>query len=386
MSANSGPIRVGPYMVATDFGARGDGTTDDTDALRAAIAGASGASAPTGNVVYLPAGAYKLSASLEVPPGVCLQGSGWNTPGAQANTFAGSWLFAPAGANFSPVVLSGSGSAVRNLAFNVRDQPLSVPVPPAEPMIRVTANNVLIEDVCLYNPFAGVLIAGGAQAALRRIWGQPLRYGIAVDHSQDVNFIDTVHFWPYWQPQNTLIGADQLANATAISLYRCDNPHLSNIFAYNYARGLSLLISQAGMPHKVHLVNADFDRCITGVHIQAAGRPGSAATLQMANVTIQSPVGDGLPVGHGVWVEEESSYAMVQAVNLRVSNSGLCAVRLDADNASFFGENISLEGWRGKSGFSVPSRSSLAYLGMGFNATGPGPAIEPASQFRVPHY
>jgi hypothetical protein len=380
----SGPVGPSAYIVVTEFGARGDGISDDTQPLQAAIAAASAASAPVGRVVFLPPGAYRITQSLELPPGVSLQGSGWNTPGGQGNVFAGTWIFVPQGAAFSPVVLSGSGAAVRNIAFNVRDQPVSVPVPRAEPMILVRANNALIEDVCLYNPFGGIFIDGGAQASLRRIWGQPLNYGIAIDRSQDVNFIDTVHFWPYWQPQNTAVGGYQLSSATAISLYRSDNPHLSNIFAYNFARGLSLLESQAGMPHKVHLMNADFDRCVTGVHICAPGQPGSAATLQMANVTVQSPSGNAVPGGHGVWVEQVSSYAMVQAVNLRVSNSGLCAVRVDADNVKFFGENVSLEGWRGEAGFSVRSRSSVVYLGIGFNAVGPGPATSPGPQFRSP--
>ncbi|HET9061310.1 MAG TPA: glycosyl hydrolase family 28-related protein [Acidimicrobiales bacterium] len=382
----NGPGGYGPFLDVREFGAKGDGVTDDTGALRAAIVAASPGSAPTGNVVYLPAGAYMLTSSLELPPGVSLQGSGWNTPGAQVNTFAGTWLFVGQGANFSPVVLAGNGSAVRNLAFNVRDQPTTVPVPEAQPMVLVTANNVLIEDVFLYNPYGGIAISGAAQASLRRIWGQPLQYGIAIDRSQDVNFIDTVHFWPYWQPQGTPVGRYQLANATALVLYRCDNPHLSNIFAYNFARGISLAGSEAGIPHKVHLVNADFDRCVTGVHIRATGRPGSAATIQMANVTVQSPAGDGIPQGHGVWVEAASSFAMVQASNVRVSNSGLCGVRIDADNVTFFADNISLEGWRGPSGFSVASRSSLVYLGAGFSAAGNGSQVDPRAQFRMASY
>ena len=54
-----------------------------------------------------------------------------------------------------------------------------------------------------------------------------------------------------------------LANGTAIWLLRCDNPHISNVFAYNYNRGIRLSSSPAGTPHKVHLQNADFDGCVT---------------------------------------------------------------------------------------------------------------------------
>ena len=376
-----------PFINVLDYGAAGDGVTDDTGALQAAIAAAAPSSAPTGNTVFLPAGAYRVSSSLVVPPGLALVGTGWNTPGSQANVFAGTWIYVRAGADFSPVVVSGSGGAVRNLAFNVPDQSTSGAPARAEPMIVVTANNALLEDICLYNPFGGIFLNGGAQATIRRIWGQPVQYGITIDRSHDTNYIDTVHFWPYWQPTPLAPATYQLSNGTAICLYRCDNPHLSNIFAYNYARGLSLSASPAGAPHKVHLVNADFDRCITGIHIAAPGQPGSAATIQMANVTVQSPAEAGTPRGHGVWVEKPSSFAMVQAFNVRVSNSGLSAVRVDADNVNFYGENISLENWRGDSGFAVTSATSFVHLGVGFRsipASGAGRVLfGPERQFRV---
>ncbi len=369
-----------PFYNVRDYGAAGDGQTDDTAAISEAITAAAPSSAPTGNTVYFPAGKYRVSSSLAVPPALTLLGTGWNTPGAQVNTFAGSWIFVEAGADFSPVTVSGSGGAVRALGFNVPDQSTAGPPAPAQPMILVGANNALIEDICLYNPYGGIYINNAAQASLRRIFGQPVQYGVMIDGSRDTNYVDTVHFWPYWQPTTTAVGAYQLANGVAIGLLRCDNPHFSNIFAFNYNKGFSLSSSPAGIPHKVHLMNADFDRCVTGVHIGSPGAAGSAATIQMVNVTVQSPTGPGVPAGNGIWVEAAAAYAMVQASNVRVSNSGLNAVRIDADNANFYGENISLENWHGDGGFYISSPSSFAHLGAGCT---PGDApYAPRSQFR----
>jgi hypothetical protein len=369
-----------PFYNVLDYGATGDGTTDDTAAIAEAMTAAAPSSAPTGNTVYLPAGKYRVSSSLVVPPALTLMGAGWNTPGAQVNTFAGSWIFVEAGAGFSPVTVSGSGGAVRALGFNVPDQSTAGPPASAQPMVLVSANNALIEDICLYNPYGGIFINGGAQTAVRRIFGQPVQYGIIIDGSRDTNYIDTVHFWPYWQPTQTTVAAYQLANGIAIGLFRCDNPHFSNIFAFNYNKGLSLSSSSTGIPHKVHLMNADFDRCVTGIHVASPGSAGSAATIQMVNVTIQSPTGPGIPAGNGIWVEAAAAYAMVQALNVRVSNSGLNAVRIDADNVNFYGENISLENWRGNGGFYISSASSFAHLGVGCT---PGDApYAPRSQFR----
>jgi len=379
-------VPTSPLINVADYGAKGDAAADDTAAIAEAIAAAGPASAPTGNTVFLPAGRYRVTSGLSVPPGVTLLGCGWNTPGAQVNTFAGSWIFTPAGAGFSPITIAGSGGSVRNIAFNVPDQSTSGAPAAAQPMLHITGNNSMVEDILLYNPYGGIYIDGGAQAVVRRIFGQPVQYGIAVDRSQDTNYIDTVHFWPYWQPGSLPPAAYQLANGTAIALLRCDNPHISNVFAYNYNKGISLGSSAAGIPHKVHLFNADFDGCVTGVHIAAPGRAGLAATMQMANVSIQSPSGPGVPAGHGVWVEQVSAYAMVQAVNLRVSNSGQNAVRIDADNVTFFGENVSLENWRGTEGFRIASGSSFAHLGVGFNATSGAPGgvpFAPGKQFRL---
>ncbi|MBR7825760.1 hypothetical protein KDK95_05530 [Actinospica sp. MGRD01-02] len=52
------------------FSAVGNGTSDDTAAIQAALN-----AAPLGGVVYLPAGQYATSAPLIIPPQVTLRGS-----------------------------------------------------------------------------------------------------------------------------------------------------------------------------------------------------------------------------------------------------------------------------------------------------------------------
>ncbi|MET7687975.1 glycosyl hydrolase family 28-related protein [Streptomyces sp. NPDC005483] len=54
----------------TPYSATGDGTTDDTTALQNALNAAG-----TGGTVYLPAGTYRTSAPLTIPPGVTLRSS-----------------------------------------------------------------------------------------------------------------------------------------------------------------------------------------------------------------------------------------------------------------------------------------------------------------------
>lgn len=64
------------YLVATDLGATGDGITNDTVALKNAIA----AAASQGKKLYLPPGTYRLEEEIILPPGFVLQGAGmWKT-------------------------------------------------------------------------------------------------------------------------------------------------------------------------------------------------------------------------------------------------------------------------------------------------------------------
>lgn len=68
--------RPADSLSVRDFGARGDGTTDDTAALLKAVAGV----APRGGTVWVPPGDYKLTGDIIVPSGVTIQGAGmWHT-------------------------------------------------------------------------------------------------------------------------------------------------------------------------------------------------------------------------------------------------------------------------------------------------------------------
>lgn len=64
------------YLVVTDFGATGNGTTNDTTALKTAVAAASS----QGKKLYLPPGTYRLEEEIILPAGFVLQGAGmWKT-------------------------------------------------------------------------------------------------------------------------------------------------------------------------------------------------------------------------------------------------------------------------------------------------------------------
>ena len=76
---------TGEVINVLDYGAKGDGVTDDTAAIQAAI---TAAGAGNGNTVFIPAGTYICSAPIDMAKYVTLQGAGqiattlkWNTTG-----------------------------------------------------------------------------------------------------------------------------------------------------------------------------------------------------------------------------------------------------------------------------------------------------------------
>lgn len=92
------PVRTGVCAnVVTNFGAKADGVTDDSTAIQNAIN-----ACPVGQVVYLPAGMYRLNRQLQVTKGIVLRGAG---PSAtKLRTYAawhgiqlGDWPSAPVG-------------------------------------------------------------------------------------------------------------------------------------------------------------------------------------------------------------------------------------------------------------------------------------------------
>ena len=59
-----------------DFGAVGDGVTDDTESFLNALAAAKG---DGGGVIFVPSGQYKITENLQIPTGVTLRGD-WKSP------------------------------------------------------------------------------------------------------------------------------------------------------------------------------------------------------------------------------------------------------------------------------------------------------------------
>lgn len=140
------------------YGAAGDGVTDDTAAIQAAI---TAATATTGNTVFFPAGVYVISAPLVVTSsGLTLLGSG---PGAtMGGGGAGSGTFVPGtGSGITGVLMTGAVIAPSS-TFAIGSANLSACMlidASAGPVARVT-----IEHLTFYGGNAGTTTIHGIGA------------------------------------------------------------------------------------------------------------------------------------------------------------------------------------------------------------------------------
>ena len=129
--------RFADVVNVKDFGAKGDGTHDDTEAIRSAFA--------SGKNVYIPMGVYVCTGELElVTPGQKVYGAGmgmgYRFPGAWSSTH---WF------DVSTILMKGKGQKrlrtrikSRQTVVELGDDPLSV-------AINIQAEGVVLEDFCV---------------------------------------------------------------------------------------------------------------------------------------------------------------------------------------------------------------------------------------------
>jgi len=140
--SNSFIREMSNFVSVKDFGAKGDGVTDDTTAIQAAL----NSLIDLGGIVDLPTGKYKITSSITVPQGVTLRGSGRsNATSADYST-----RVSP---NFDGdvFILGGAWSRVESFTITHSGTPTSGNAIYAEDVADPSAENIYI-----VNTFNGV--------------------------------------------------------------------------------------------------------------------------------------------------------------------------------------------------------------------------------------
>lgn len=239
-----------------DFGATGNGSTDDTTTIQAALN--SGASA-----VFVPTGTYKVG-SVTVPAGVRLFGTQSIHTGNPSDITTGSWFYCGTDVT-NPVVIVKSGASVEGLGFWYPSQVSNATPTVYPPSIQFDHDvyNAMVRNCFFANSYIAINNSASSvngSFTITDCWGYALSRGISLSNGTDITHITRVQFsktlYPGASPGATLIAWVQ-ANGLAFDIGRQDNGRASDCFAFGYNIGFRNLNTTGGW----QWINCSADGC-----------------------------------------------------------------------------------------------------------------------------
>jgi hypothetical protein len=310
-----------------DFGAVGDGTTDDGPAIQAAV---NALAADGGGVIEFGPRAYRISSPVVVDSAtIIFQGAGFTEGPGVAD---GTWLTINQ-TGFTPFTFTGTaarGSIVRDLAVRQTHSATVGPgwAPTAYDFVfRVQdcLGGVDFENVFLCAVNRGIWVDNSGRFNIQRLRGQVYTTGIEVDRNLDTARIHHVHFWPFVSAADDVVRWQQ-ANQDAIMLRRVDGIFIDDVFILGARSGLRFSSSASGTTRKFYIGNYYSDFTQYGVWID-----GNNVAGQIANATTQSELfgGGGAAYVGGNGIRIDGNNARVQIGNLRVDDAESNSIRVN---------------------------------------------------------
>ena len=257
-----------------DFGAKGDGKTDDTAAFQNALEAAKLAG---GGIVYAPRGNYFFAGHLDVPGAVTLQGVwesvpshvGLRSPDGAKPTDDGTTFLVTENAGKEdgpPFITLHDNSTLKGVVLYY---PLQDPAGEPRPYpwaIAMRGKNPAVLAVELLNPYNGIDAAHNERHLIRDVQGQPLRRGITVDDIYDIGRIENVHFNPWWSMKPRLFQWQQ-EHGEAFIFGRSDWQYVFNTFCFGYKVGNNFIKTPAGVCNG-NFLGIGADDCFTAIAVE----------------------------------------------------------------------------------------------------------------------
>jgi hypothetical protein len=220
------------------FGAKGDGQTDDTPAIQAAL----NAAAAVGGTVWLTPGpnAYRCNGTLYIPPHVTLKGGyGGMRRGMRLyfDTPRGSLLHVYTPGNF---IVMNHDSILDGVEIYYPNQVTQGTPTPFGWTISMPsgAHGCTIRNITATNPYQ-FIYANADGFLIDGIQGYPLYLGILMDRVADVPHINNVQF----NPNNWIDCYQSLrdwvnSNAISLKMRAADDFMINSFFSYGYYCGM----------------------------------------------------------------------------------------------------------------------------------------------------
>lgn len=242
-----------------DWGARGDGITDDTQAIKRAIE-----AVPEGGIIYFPPGRYRLQETIELK-GKTLRGNtqgAWNADGDVLPLIIVDHLEGPA-------IHALDSASISGVCFQYEHKPT---VPQAfAPTILLSGVGINISDIKIHGCYDGIIADGKnniGRLKIRNVFiAQCHNTAIYITRTYDVATLELIHIWSPASPTS-------LTTGVGIKLGRNDEIHLSNCFVFH--TGIAYLFEtdegEGGGSTYGTFINCATDYCSRGYVIKSPVR------------------------------------------------------------------------------------------------------------------
>jgi hypothetical protein len=273
MIARAFPQPANVYSVR-DYGAKGDGKTDDTAAFQKALDAAGNAG---GGTVVAERGNYFFAGHLVVPKAVTLAGMWKSVPSHVGLRSAGLPKPTDDGTTFLVTENEGKEDGAGFITLTDNSTLSGVVIyyplqkedeePKAYPWaVVMRGQNPAVLDVELLNPYNGIDASQNERALIRNVSGQPLRRGIFVDAIYDISRIENAHFNPWWSMKPALYQW-QMKNGEAFIFGRSDWQYVLNTFCFGYKTGYKFVRTASGVCNG-NFLGIGADDCFTSLLVE----------------------------------------------------------------------------------------------------------------------
>lgn len=273
-------MRAGVYNVL-DYGATGDGTTDDTTAIQAAIT----AAASAGGIVELPAGTYQINATLTINTqrGVRIRGAmhSYASPGSGLGTtlqWAGStsddmlYLFNSQDIRIEGVCFDGADTAGSRAVFVNSD--------------NTQVSKRIHIDHCWFRRLAVGIQFGSASTGTQ--------YQVDSDYITNCSFAEMygatatcIHVQSQNVDMLNIENCEMVGAVYGLRLVRAGIVRMCNVAAGGNAS--MAFVSIEGPTHSVNLTNCQAENALYWLHV-TDDAPGTIYPVAMLQCTVDEPI------------------------------------------------------------------------------------------------